>query len=415
MSEPLIFVRAIHIAATVIAAGTITFVVLVAEPGLILSKPRFATLRRRLNAIIWGALSIAAVSGFVWLAILTADIFGETFLAACLHGGMGAVLTGTRFGAVWTARMGMGLLLALLIFWPATRYFQLLIAGALLAALAFVSHAGARPDAAGELHVLSDAVHLLAAGCWLGALPALAFVLFTVERAEPIARVVKRFSTLAVASVTALAATGLLNSWALLGGPRDLWTTAYGRTLALKLGLFVAMLGIAAVNRFHLTPRLARPGVRRTLARNSLAETALGLGVLFLVGVLGTMPPTAHPPTQASRGTPESAFVHIHTGEVMADVTVTPGQARQADAIIRLLREDSTEFPAQDVTFTAELPGQRATSISRAAVRHDDGSWHASRINFGQPGNWTVRIIIGRERQPSLVLDGPIVISGDAQ
>ena len=52
--------------------------------------------------------------------------------------------------------------------------------------------------------------------------------------------------------------TGVINTWNLLGGPYDFIATGYGRVLALKIGLFGAMLAIAAVNRFHLTPQLAR-------------------------------------------------------------------------------------------------------------------------------------------------------------
>ena len=70
--------------------------------------------------------------------------------------------------------------------------------------------------------------------------------------------------------------------------------TDYGRLLLLKIGLFAAMLGIAAVNRFHLTPQLGARGISRSLARNSLAETGLGLCVLLFVGALGTMAPPRH-------------------------------------------------------------------------------------------------------------------------
>lgn len=409
MNEALIVARAIHIAGTVLAAGTVAFVVLALEP-VYGGKSFVSSFRRRTSTIIWAALATAITSGIVWLVLIAANIYGDSILAVCLHGGVWSVLVDTRFGMVWLGRLALALGLAVLVVWPPTRHLQLLAGGVLLASLAFTGHIGATSDTPFHLSVASDALHLAAAGCWLGGLPAFALLLQTAPRADAAGRVTRRFSILAISSVGTLTATGLMNSWALLGAPRDLWTTSYGRLLALKLGLFTAMLAVAAVNRFYLTPRLAKGATRKALARNSLVETALGLGILILVGALGTMPPTAHVVATSSDGPTDAAFVHLHTAEAMVDVTVDPGRVGPADISIRVLREDSSEFPAREVIFQADLPDQRAVTINRAAVRQDDGTWRVLSINFGQPGNWTVRITINREREPSLVLDAPIVI-----
>jgi copper transport protein len=108
----------------------------------------------------------------------------------------------------------------------------------------------------------------------------------------------------------------LINSWNLLGSPRDLFTTDYGRL----------MLVIAAVNKFYFA---AAAGTRpiRCLQRNGLAEILLGLCVLGFVGALGTLSPTAHPHATSEDRTPDAAFVHIHAPEAMAEVTITPGRA----------------------------------------------------------------------------------------
>ena len=74
--------------------------------------------------------------------------------------------------------------------------------------------------------------------------------------------------------------------------------------LLVKIALFAALIAIATINREVLTPRLsATPrGAKqrasalalRSLRRNSLIESCLGLGVLAIVAVLGTMVPAAH-------------------------------------------------------------------------------------------------------------------------
>ena len=51
-----------------------------------------------------------------------------------------------------------------------------LVAAAYLASLAWAGHAAAG-QASGLVQLLSDVVHLLAAGAWLGALPGLVFLL----------------------------------------------------------------------------------------------------------------------------------------------------------------------------------------------------------------------------------------------
>ena len=343
--DPLTLVRGVHFAATLLAAGSTGFIFMVAEPAI--SKAWFATLHRQLTLWVWLALAAAVVSGAVWLVLLASDILGTSFSDVCLHGGAWPVLTDTRFGLVWCIRLALALLLALLLPWPATRRLQVTIAAAFVVLPALVGHAGATPGLAGDLHLASDMLHLLAAGAWLGGLPAFAFLLWRARRSAgrrrdaAVVRVVDRFSLLGVFSVGILLASGLLNSWNLLNGPHDLIASDYGRLVALKIVLFAAMIAIAAVNKFYLIPRLPKPAVLRALLRNSLAEIGLGLCVLLFVGLLGTLPPALHVHAASAGIPPDAAFVHIHTSEVMAEVTIEPGRTGRTDVTIRVSREDS--------------------------------------------------------------------------
>lgn len=411
MLEPIILARAVHFAATTLAAGTVSFMMLVAEPAFGRARG-FAIMRQRANIMVWTALAAALASGAAWLALLAADIFGAPLADVCLHGGLWQVLTGTRFGAVWSARLAAALLLAVLLFRPALRWLQLAAAAALIAPLALIGHAGATPGAAGQLHLASDAAHLIAAGVWLGGLPALALLLSSPRPPKGLAaRAAVRFSMLGIASVGALLLSGLINSWMLLSAPRDLIATDYGRVLFLKIGLFAAMLAIAAVNRFHLTPQLASVRARRALMRHSLAETALGAGVLVLVGALGTMQPAAHNHS-APVGIPDdAAFIHIHSEEAMADVMIEPGRTGTADASIRVMHEDLSEFPTDHVRLTLDPPAPGPQPIDRAAVHQADGTWRVDGITLGGSGNWMVRVIVTVVRGKQIVLDAPIVIA----
>ena len=75
----------------------------------------------------------------------------------------------------------------------------------------------------------------------------------------------------------------------------------YGQLLVAKLVLFGLMLALAASNRFRLTPALGsavetgQPSVAAmsALRRSLLVETGLGLALIGVVAVMGTLPPPA--------------------------------------------------------------------------------------------------------------------------
>ena len=137
------------------------------------------------------------------------------------------------------------------------------------------------PSVSAHLQIVSDVVHLLAAGAWLGALPGLVFLLGGAQPLEATAQMVRRFSTLGVLSVSALVLSGLGNSWYLVGTVPALVGTDYGQVLLMKLALFAAMVALAAVNRLSLTARLkvqdpSNPEALRSLRRNASLEIAAG-------------------------------------------------------------------------------------------------------------------------------------------
>ena len=417
IADPLVLVRGVHFAATLLAGGTIGLLVLIAEPAGTKARANFVALRHQLTVLIWLALAMAILSGVAWLVLLASDILGASIAEVWRHGGAWPVLFDTRFGQVWCARLLLALLLGLLMLRPATRSFQLAAAAALIALPALIGHAGATPGIAGDTHLASDMVHLLAAGAWLGGLPAFALLLWQTHRRAEATRsnfaieATRRFSIVGILSVSALLASGLINSWNLLSGPRDLVTTDYGRLVALKIGLFIAMVAIAAVNRFYLTPRLPEPAALCGLRRNSLAEVGLGLCMLLVVGILGTLPPVAHVHLVPADIPPDVAFVHIHAPGAMADVTVDPGRVGQVKVRIRVLRDDFSAFPTNEVHLNIDPPKPGPLPIYRTAVRQSDGSWEVDRIDLSQAGNWTVKVIVSSaSRKKAIVLDAPVVI-----
>jgi putative copper export protein/mono/diheme cytochrome c family protein len=311
--DALIAVRAVHVAASVAAAGALLFRLWVAAPALrgAGASPWRARFDRQIDAIAWSSLAVLFVSAVIWLLLVAADASGQPLGEVFGSGAVTTLLASTRFGHVWIARIAIALALGvyLLRAKPGTSPLSLLgcavavLAAALLGALALAGHGGATPGAAGVVHLIADVAHAMAAGVWVGGLLPLALLLAAARAAGDTPALAgareatRRFSNLGIASVATLLATGIVNTIFLAGSVPALLGTPYGRLLLLKISLFVAMVAIAAVNRLKLTPQLATgpaaPASRR-LQRNASIEAALGLIIIVIVGALGTMPPALH-------------------------------------------------------------------------------------------------------------------------
>lgn len=177
-----------------------------------------------------------------------------------------------------------------------------------IATLVWTGHAGATEGWVGTAHRLSDIVHMLAAAVWIGGIAAFSWMLFRPQAALSDGhllvahRALDRFARVGTLSVGLIVATGIVNCFGVVGFPHftRLPLTTYGELLILKLALFAAMLVLAAINRWRLTPSLgfaidrgspvlAVAGLRRSL----LAEGSAALAVLALVAWLGTLEPLA--------------------------------------------------------------------------------------------------------------------------
>jgi copper transport protein len=115
-----------------------------------------------------------------------------------------------------------------------------------------------------------------------------------------------------------------------------------------------------------------------------------------------------HPKYQAI---PEGAsFVHIHSLEGMADVTIMPGHVGPASATVRLWDDDFDPLKAQALTFALTAPAAGSSPVTRAATHDDSGAWVVDGIALSQGGNWTVTLDADLGAEGHLVLKAPIVI-----
>ena len=285
-------VRALHFAATISTAGVVVF-----RQVVVASSFADANFDRTLSRIFVSSTVILVASGLSWLAATTAAIADQPIKDIFASPLAREVLLDTQFGQVSLLRLATALALSICVVADRARWLSVALAVVLLASLAWLGHSGA---ALSIFFTAADALHVTAAGAWLGGLVPLALLLAALRRqrdAKSVSigtTVTRRFSLLGVAMVTTILITGLINTWNLVGSVEGLLDTAYGRLLLVKIALFLAMVSIAAVNRFRLSPSLQVPGTLKLLERNSLIEAAIGLLIILIVAALGVMPPALH-------------------------------------------------------------------------------------------------------------------------
>lgn len=435
MPDLLIGVRTIHFASTAMVFGIMLFRFRIAEAAfqqagtvVLASKTNYL---RKLSWIFWISLALAVFSGAMWLVLLAANISNELIPLVVSDGTLWTVLTQTQIGFVWIVRL---ILVALLASWllfvrpdykSAFRsgWLPIFCAASFMGSLAWSGHAGGTPGIDGDVHLASDFLHLIAAGAWLGGLMPLTLLFASARYAQDpsmpvlVRSATARFSMVGLFAVGTLLATGIVNAATLVGSLRALLETNYGNLLLSKVGLFAVMVCVAAINRLHLTPLLPNAGAIRQLARNTWIETGLGAIIIVIVSVLGILPPAAHlnvhnhAHTPTGTTNPNVAFVHIHSNQGMAEVTIAPDHPGVARASIRLISEDLSPLAANDVTLVLTPQAPISTPpISRTATRLSDGTWEVDELEIGQPGIWIVKLTVKSNSGEPFVLDAPIVI-----
>ncbi len=270
---------------------------LMADLALLMGLPLFwwamgmAGQRALLVALALGGMALSAL----WLLASAVSMTGTPLLPPDWATAE-ILLTMTPIGPVLAVR-GIALLAALGLAVVGRDRWVLIPAAIAAATIAWTGHAGATENVAGSVHRAADVAHIWAASGWIGALAALLHAV-TMHRpnVERIAVMLAKFSLLGTVFVATLVVTGVVNSLMIVGVADlpALVSSRYGWLLGAKLVLFGGMLGLAALNRWRLTPALERGDSAIAALRLSLMlETGAAIGILVLVAWLGTLDPMA--------------------------------------------------------------------------------------------------------------------------
>src|ERR1700726_3434771 len=172
----LIIARTAQIAASILLAGIFTFeLVALGRAGRPASGDLHEVERRLFRLAVW-SLVAALLSALLWFWLEVASMSGSSFTNAFSTTAWRAVLFETEFGRVWQLRLAL-IAVAFALAASGLAQYEMrstlilavwLFSVVLLASLALISHAAAARVQ--PLGLLGDALHLCAAGGWLGGL-----------------------------------------------------------------------------------------------------------------------------------------------------------------------------------------------------------------------------------------------------
>jgi putative copper resistance protein D len=284
--------RFFHDASTMLLFGASACIAALVPPSL----ARDIVHRLRFLGIVAAAIAVATT---VALLPLETAFVGDGWRDALNASAIGDVLSATSVGWAWQAQALAALaLVGSVALWRRGRWIATAASsGFLLASVSLTGHAVMQENWLGVAHRISDAVHLLCAGAWLGALVPLLVVFRAVndpERRREAEAALSRFSMAGPVIVALIVASGIVNTVLVLGRwPTD-WSSPYQTMLALKVALVAVMVTLAVVNRYAFVPRIARQPSRslHALRLATIAEVTLGICVVVLVSVFGMFDPT---------------------------------------------------------------------------------------------------------------------------
>jgi copper transport protein len=236
--------------------------------------------------------------------------------------------------------------------------------------------------------------HFGAAAVWVGGLAALLLGLQGLSP-EARARVARRFSSVALAMVAVIAATGVQRAFDEVGTLHRLYATTFGRWVLLKVALLSALIVLGALNRYRSVPAVARtPRPLRAVARTELGLVAV---VLVATGFIQGLAPPA-----SGAG---ARVVHplVLTGSdfattVRVRLSVTPATAGFNQFLVTVADYDSGR-PVDDanVSLRFALPARPDLGESTLTLSRTEPGTHAGQgANVSIDGSWSVTVLIQR-------------------
>lgn len=364
---------------------------------------------------------LLGLTGILILLLQISQATGHSIFSPINQTVLNQIVTETRFGRLWLARMGLWGVMGVIL-WLAKQdrrfYWNgLILGGVILLTHSLFSHASAAQEQTAA--VAADWLHLLASALWLGGLVQFINVLGPLRRSstntDQLAALVGYFSNMARVTVMGLILTGSYAAWLQVGSVDGLFDTYYGQALLVKIFLILPLLGIAGFNLI-LTQRGLQQGQRIWAGRlQGLIgiEIALAIGVLAAVGVMTAIAPARGVielrEGQASVQTepPANPIVETQTADAMnIQLDISPGYVGENTFAVHLT--DPSGSPIEDASLIRLRFENQAENLGRSELNpthQGDGVYSVAGSNLSTPGDWQIRVNIQRPNVYDTVID----------
>jgi copper transport protein len=329
-------------------------------------------------------------------------------LAAPWNPEMGRILTETRLGVIWLARLA----LAILAVWLSGRNKSALrdwggfaVNLALLLTVTLTSHAATEPRPL--LPILGDWLHLVGMTFWLGGIVYFFTAVRHLQQVDGGVRtrvtssLAGRFSVNALMFVGLIGLTGLYSAYLRVGTWSALLITLYGHTLLVKQGFVAGLLVIAAINLLVISPRLRQDRLQGVANTNLVArfgkilivELTFAALLLASVSFLTYIPPAKLPALSTDLADSTTA------DDLIIEISISPGRIGQNTFVLRLASNGEPVRTAKEVLlrFTPDQANLAPSELE--LISQGDGSFQAKGTYLSVPGNWQVQAVVRRENK----------------
>jgi copper transport protein len=408
--------RGLEYAATALAVGGVAFLFLCWLPALGAagvgeeSRRAAATaFSRRLRLVLGVAAALGLLATAAQIVLEGAEAAGVSGFSALTKTIIEEALE-TNFGTVWGLAFLAWLVFAALVPLVTRRRPAALVSALIAIPLVYLclcpalaGHGSSQSPVA--LNFPVNVVHVGAMAVWLGGLAALLLVLPAAtrsaatpgDRGRLLAGPLARFSTLALAMVASIMATGLIQAYVYVRHLGDLFSTGYGRAVLAKFLLLLTVMAVAAYNRRSSVPRLeasagrgeapGRPGV--LLRRGLRGEVALLAVVLGVTAALASYAP----PISAEAG-PFSITTTAGPTTLEMDVDPAEAGANQIHIYFFDARTGAQYAKGKELTVTATQREKSIGPLPLKAEHAGPGHYIIQNALLNAPGEWEIEVTL---------------------
>ena len=271
----------------------------------------------------------------------------------------------------------------------------------MLATFSMTSH-GAATLSVRNGALVSDYIHLLAAAFWIGSLFHLVCILPLIfktvsitQRRNLLARLIPRFSFIAISSFFILIITGLYVGWSQIVVPMGIYTP-YGWTLIAKIGVVLTIAIIGAINLFTIKPRLqSNDSSGNWLRRLILIEVGLALVILCLVGILTSLQPGRQVASQQAQEAQKQISRQDTSEGLDIAFRIEPGRVGVNNIYISLT-DQRKNLPENitDLELTLSYVDKDIGSITETMQKVDTGEYILKNQLISLIGTWQIETVV---------------------